>query len=68
MLKLCTTSGTAHLGKALDLGQHLAYVLRLAHVGGALVVQLIVGVNHKAPDAIPAEKHLLENWAAQAVT
>ena len=25
------------------------------------MVQLIVGVNHKAPNAIPAEKHLLED-------
>ncbi len=55
------TGRTAHLGKALDLGQHLAYVLRLAHVGGALVVQLIVGVNHKTPDAVPAGRHLPEH-------
>lgn len=42
------------LRKALDLGQHLAHVLRLVHVHRSLVVQLIVGVNHQAPDAIPA--------------
>lgn len=39
-----------HLRKALDLGQHLAHVLSLVHGGGALVVQLIVRVNHQAPD------------------
>ncbi len=38
------------LGEALDLGQHLAHVLRLRHVRGPLVVQLIVWVDYQPPD------------------
>ncbi len=49
------------LGKALDLGQHLAHILRLRHVQRPLVIQLVVRVNHEAPDAVPAKwQELLE--------
>ena len=34
------------LRKALDLGQHLAHVLRFVHVPRPLVIQLVVGVNY----------------------
>ena len=37
------------LGKALDLGQHLAHVLCLCHVCRPLVVQLVVWVDHQPP-------------------
>eukprot|EP00955_Chlamydomonas_euryale_P030363 320141-Chlamydomonas_euryale.AAC.1 len=42
-----------HLRKALDLGQHVADVLRLGHEGRPLVVELIVGVDDEAADAVP---------------
>ena len=43
------------LGEALDLGQHLAHILRLCHVQRPLMVQLIVRIDDQPPDAIPAE-------------
>lgn len=44
------------LGKALDLGQHLAHVLCLCHVGWPLVIELIVWVNDQSPDAKPEQR------------
>lgn len=44
------------LRKPLALGEHLADVLRLCHLGATLVVQLVVRVNHKAADAIPVSR------------
>lgn len=46
----------ARLCKALDLGEHLAHVLGFVHGRGALVVQLVVRVNHQAPDAVAVDR------------
>ena len=40
------------LGKALDFREHLRHVLGLGDVAGPLVVELVVGVDDQAADAV----------------